>query len=206
MNRFVHILVGLLLIGSVVYAQQSDVRDGLTPELVAALQDGGHVIYIRHAMTESDYADQVDATMGDCATQRVLSEAGWEQARDIGASFEVLEIPVAQVIASEYCRAWQTADLAFGRYVKNADLNFLPVADFSDEQMATMSERVTPFLSAVPIDGLNTVIVAHDDPFEAATGIYPEPQGVAYIVRPLGDDGFELLARVPADAWVSTAQ
>ena len=206
MNRFVHILVGLLLVGSVVYAQQSDVRDGLTPELVAALQDGGHVIYIRHAMTESDYADQVDATMGDCATQRVLSEAGWEQARDIGASFEVLEIPVAQVIASEYCRAWQTADLAFGRYVKNADLNFLPVADFSDEQMAEMSERVTPFLSAVPVDGLNTVIVAHDDPFEAATGIYPEPQGVAYVVRPLGDDGFELLARVPADAWVSTAQ
>ncbi|MDZ7705278.1 MAG: histidine phosphatase family protein [Trueperaceae bacterium] len=206
MNRFVHILVGLLLVGSVVYAQQSDVRDGLTPELVAALQDGGHVIYIRHAMTETDYADQVDATLSDCATQRVLSEAGWEQARDIGASFEVLEIPVAQVIASEYCRAWQTADLAFGRYVKNADLNFLPVADFSDEQMATMSERVTPFLSAVPVDGLNTVIVAHDDPFEAATGIYPEPQGVAYVVRPLGDDGFELLARVPADAWISTAR
>jgi hypothetical protein len=26
------------------------------------------------------------------------------------------------------------------------------------------------------------VIVGHDDVFEAATGIYPEPQGVAYIL------------------------
>ncbi len=198
-------LFGLLFGLLVGFALAQDVPDGLNPELVDALQQGGHVIYIRHATTESDYADQVDAVMGDCSTQRVLSEAGWQEARNIGSAFEMLEIPVAEVISSEYCRAWQTADLAFERYTKNADFNFLPFADFSEEQMAAMRERVSPYLSEVPEEG-NTVIVAHDDPFEAATGIYPEPQGVAYVIRPLGEDGFELLARVTPDAWQQTSE
>ena len=53
-------------------------------ELVEAMREGGHVIFIRHAQTEHDYADQIDATMGDCSTQRTLSEAGWHEARMIG--------------------------------------------------------------------------------------------------------------------------
>lgn len=196
-----HLLVTTLLSGLLVgVAFAQDVTDGLTPELVDALQAGGHVIYIRHATTEIDYADQVDAVMGDCSTQRVLSEAGWQEARSIGESFEALEIPVSEVLSSEYCRAWQTADLAFERYNKNADFNFLPFAEYTEEQMAEMRERVSPYLSEVPEEG-NTVIVAHDDPFEAATGIYPEPQGVAYVIRPMAEDGFELLARVTPEAW-----
>ena len=41
-----------------------------------------------------------------------------------------------------------------------------------------MKKRVVPFLSTQPEKGKNTVIVAHDDPFEAATGIYPDPHRV----------------------------
>ena len=170
-------------------------------DLVAALQDGGHVLYIRHASTESDYADQIDAVMGDCSTQRVLSEDGWAEARQIGAAFERLNIPVNEVISSEYCRAWQTAALAFGRYAKASDLNFEPDDPYTDEQMAAMSERLTPHLSTVPQDGENTVLVGHDDPFEAATGIYPEPMGVTYVLRPASDGAFEMLGHIPVADW-----
>ena len=45
------------------------------------------------------------------------------------------------------------------------------------------------------------MIVGHDDPFEAATGIYPEPQGVAYVLRPDGAGGFEVLGHIDPDAW-----
>ena len=72
-------------------------------DLVAALREGGHVGFVRHGSTESDYADQIDAVMGDCSTQRGLSEAGWREAREIGAAFERLEIPVGAVFSSEYC-------------------------------------------------------------------------------------------------------
>jgi hypothetical protein len=82
------------------------------------------------------------------------------------------------------------------------DLNFEPAEDYSEEQIAAMRARMTPHLAAKPRDGLNTVLVGHDDPFEAATGIYPEPMGVAFVVRPDGAGGFTVLADLTADEWV----
>ncbi|MEM9752341.1 MAG: histidine phosphatase family protein [Planctomycetota bacterium] len=173
-------------------------------ELLTGLRSGGHVIYFRHAQTEKDYADQVTADPNDGSTQRVLSEYGWHQAKGIGDAFRALEIPVGDVISSEYFRAWQTADLAFGRYEKNPALNFEPAEEYTDEQFAAMRERVMPLVSAIPLDGLNTVIVGHDDPFESVAGIYPEPQGVAYVLKPDGER-FTILARVNYDEWASLA-
>lgn len=177
-----------------------------SPEaLIEALQAGGHVVYIRHAMTETDYADRVDAVIGDCSTQRMLSETGWKQARAIGAAFERLSIPVGEVLSSQYCRAWQTADLAFGRYEAHADLNFEPAEEYTPEQIDRMRARVTPYLAQSPQAGTNAVIVAHDDPFEAATGIYPEPMGVTFVLRPDGE-GFEILGSIAPDTLAAMAR
>lgn len=176
-------------------AQDMPARD-----LVAAMQEGGYVIFIRHATTDVDFADQVTAEMGDCSTQRTLSEEGWDEAKNIGAAFELYDIPVGDVISSQYCRAWQTADLAFGRYEKTADLNFEPAEEYTEEQLQTMRENMTPHLSAVPSEG-NTILVGHDDPFDAATGIYPEPMGVTFVIRPGGDGDFEVLGHIPPEGW-----
>lgn len=175
--------------------------DKSTAELIGALREGGHVVFIRHATTEKDYADQINAVMGDCSTQRVLSEAGWAEARSIGRAFVRLGIPVETVISSQYCRAWQTADLAFGRYEQTPDLNFEPAEEYTEAQTKTMRDRMTPHLSRVPGQGVNTILVGHDDPFEAATGIYPEPMGVAFILRPQGEGRFEVLGSIKPDAW-----
>jgi phosphohistidine phosphatase SixA len=170
--------------------------------LVNALKKGGYVIYFRHAQTEKDYADQISAEMGNCATQRMLSRAGWEQARAIGAAFTALAIPVGQVYSSEYCRAWQTADLAFGRHETDARLNFLPFEEYTDAQVAQMRTNVMPLLTAAPASGKNTVIVGHDDILEAAIGIYPEPQGIAYILKANGQN-LEVIANVEAQEWAT---
>ncbi|MEM9594996.1 MAG: histidine phosphatase family protein [Acidobacteriota bacterium] len=174
------------------------------PELLAALQQGGHVIYFRHAQTEKDYADQADPNMSldDCESQRKLSEAGIQDAKDIGAAFSAKEIPVGKVVTSEYCRAWKTAELAFGEtYEKDPRLNFLPFEEYTEEQVEEMKANVTPLLAAAPEAGSNTVIVGHDDLFEAATGIYPEPQGIAYVVTPDGEGGFEMVANMLPGEW-----
>lgn len=193
---FLSVLTLLLTTVSPLRAQPAD-----PAALVAALRGGGHVIYIRHARTEADYADQVTARIGDCSTQRMLSADGWQQAREIGRAFVRLGVPAGSVISSEYCRAWQTADLAFGRHDPTPALNFEPAEDYSPAQVAAMAERVRPLLAAPPPPGVNTVIVGHDDPFEAATGIYPEPQGVAYVLRPDGAGGFTVLGAIAPDAW-----
>ena len=180
----------------------ADFQDKLSgAELLSALQEGGHVIYFRHAQTEKDYADQVTADVNNCSTQRTLSEAGWEQAEAIGEGFEANSIPVGNVISSEYCRAWQTAKIAFGQYEKNPALNFLPFEDYTEEQVAQMKANVTPLLTAVPESGTNTVIVGHDDIFESATGIYPDPQGMAYVVTPDGSGGMEVVANMLPEEW-----
>ncbi|MGF1536845.1 MAG: histidine phosphatase family protein [Elainellaceae cyanobacterium] len=172
--------------------------------LLSALQQGGHVIFFRHAQTEADYADQADPNLdvNDCSTQRSLSEAGWQDATQIGSAFQFLDIPVGAVYASQYCRAWQTADLAFGRYTKQPGLNFAPAEEYTDEQVAQMRAGIMPLLTATPTAGTNTVIVGHDDVFESATGIYPEPQGIGFVLTPDGQGGFTIQASLAPEDWV----
>lgn len=172
-----------------------------TGELIEMLQKGGLVVYIRHASTESDYADQVTANPNDGSTQRVLSEKGWNEAIHIGNAFKLYNIPVGNVVTSQYFRAWQTAYLAFGKYKKKARLNFLPYEDYTPEQVERMKRRTMPFVSRQVRPGVNRIIVAHDDPFEAVSGIYPEPQGVAYVLKPKAGAGFEVLGHIPPDEW-----
>jgi broad specificity phosphatase PhoE len=175
-------------------------------ELIQQLQKGGYVIYFRHAQTEKDYADQVTADPNNGSTQRVLSEAGWKQAKGIGNAFRKLNIPVGDVISSQYFRAWQTADLAFGKYKKTAALNFEAAENYTSEQMTAMHDRVMPLVTAVPENGMNSILVGHDDPFEAVSGIYPEPQGVAYILKPNGQNGFTIIARLTSNEWTVLAK
>ncbi|NRA64232.1 MAG: histidine phosphatase family protein [Pseudobacteriovorax sp.] len=198
-------IVALSLTGTLLASSQEskiDTRDSQEKELtIDMLQEGGNVIYFRHAKTERDYADQVSADPNNCATQRVLSEEGWNDALRIGEAFRRLAIPVGDVLSSQYCRAWKTASLAFGKYAKNADFNFLPFEDYTPEQVELMRERVGPYLIQSPEAGLNTIIVAHDDPFEAVTGIYPEPQGIGFVLRPDGNGGFKILGSVAPSEW-----
>lgn len=169
-------------------------------DLVERMREGGFVLYIRHAQTEADYANQVTADPADCATQRVRSRTGWTQARTIGAAITMLDIPVGEVLASQYCRAWQTADLAFGRHAETEALNFEPAEDYTEAQLAAMRDRVAPLIAAPVPAGTNRVIVGHDDPFEAVTGIYPEPQGVTYVLSVEGG-GIRVLGQIPPDGW-----
>ena len=169
--------------------------------LIEKMQEGGLVLYFRHASTEKDYADQVNADVNDGSTQRVLSEKGWKEAVHIGRAIKFHNIPVSQVLSSEYFRAWQTAWLAFEKYEKKSDFNFLPHEDFTKEQTAEMKKRVLPYLSQKNSEKGNLVIVAHDDPFEAATGIYPEPMGICYVIQPLGSGKFQILGFINPEGW-----
>ncbi len=175
-------------------------------ELLKGLKAGNHVIFVRHGQTNKDWADQAskDLDMNNCATQRSLSEKGWKQARMIGAAFKKAQIPVDKVVSSEYCRAWQTADLAFGKYEKDAKLNFAKAEEYTDEQVKQMADGIKPYLTTKPAAGKNNVVVGHDDVFESATGIYPAPQGISYVAVPKGDS-FELIAKPSPEDWEKLA-
>lgn len=55
-------------------------------ELIARMQDGGAVVFLRNA--ETDYSQIDTGRLNDRAGQRNLSEAGRIQARELGAAFD----------------------------------------------------------------------------------------------------------------------
>lgn len=186
---------------------------GLTSEpsiekstLLASIKDGGYIIYFRHTTTVRDYADQADPLMSldDCSSQRKLSTQGIKESYEIGMAFASKEIPVGEIIVSEYCRSWKTANLAFGEWTqKDSRLNFLPYKDYTKSHIELMKKNVMPLLTRPPLPGTNTVIIGHDDPFEAVTGVYPEPQGIGYILQPDGGKSFKIIASVLPSEWAT---
>ena len=182
-------------------SQQTDKRSLLTE-----LKNGGHIIYFRHATTERDYADQADPLMSlnDCNSQRKLSTQGINESHKIGIAFASKGIPVDEIIVSEYCRSWKTANFAFGGWTqKDSRLNFLPYENYTEDHIALMKKNVMPLLTRQPLRDTNTIIIGHDDIFEAATGIYPEPQGIAYILKPDGQNNFKIITSVLPSEWAT---
>lgn len=77
----------------------------------AALRQGGIVLF-RHANAPGG-GDPAGMRIGDCTTQRNLDDRGRAQARSIGEAFRSRGIAVGRVLTSQWCRARETAELAF---------------------------------------------------------------------------------------------
>lgn len=178
-------------------------------ELVAELQDGGHVVYFRHAPTDWSQHDDVraagDWTSCDPARMRQLSDQGRDTARAVGAAMRRLDIPVGAVYASEYCRCVRTAELLdVGPVETTRDILNARAAEYiggRDRLARTARHR----LGAVPPDGTNTVLVAHGNVFLLVAGERP-PEGGAAVVRPEGDGEFALLGILSAEDWMALAE
>jgi phosphohistidine phosphatase SixA len=168
------------------------------PAVLDELRSGGMVIYLRHAATDRSQKDS-GVDLARCETQRNLSDAGRDQARNIGAAFAALDIPIGTILSSPFCRVRDTAQLAFGRHEVSNDLYFAVSADKND--VKRMTESLRRMLSTRPTDGTNTIVVSHTANLREAAGIWPDKEGVAIIFRPLGNGRFEPVARVPAEAW-----
>ena len=75
-----------------------------------ALASKGHVALLRHAIAPGT-GDPPDFAVGDCSTQRNLSQEGRAQAERIGDRFRDNGIEAARVVSSQWCRCLDTAEL-----------------------------------------------------------------------------------------------
>jgi phosphohistidine phosphatase SixA len=178
--------------------------------LVEALRGGGYNIYFRHAATNWNQDDRVrtagDWVSCDPAEMRQLSPEGRAAARRIGDAIRALDIPVAKVLSSEYCRAWETARLMdLGPVTRTRDIMNLRVADYvgGREDAIRRAQRV---LAQPPPQGANVVIVGHGNLMRAATGAYAREGGSGVYAPRAGGQGFELVAELSADEWVRIAE
>jgi broad specificity phosphatase PhoE len=171
------------------------------PALAAALKQGGFVIYFRHADTGPAVPEPPGFDLARCETQRNLNDDGREQAREIGAQFRRLELPVGGVLSSEFCRCWQTAELAFGRYEKTSDLTGVPRGPQWDDLRAQRSAALRRLLSSSPAAGQNSVLVSHGFNLWDLERFHLGTQGEAAVYRPDGRGAYTLVARLLPEDW-----
>lgn len=159
--------------------------------LWAQLRAGGLVVFIRHAETDPGAGDPPGFRLEDCATQRNLSAAGREQARRLGEAFRRERVPVAQVLASEWCRCRDTATLAFGRHEPWPALNNLfGRAQNEPAQKRALLERAGAYRGTG-----NLVLVTHGSTVVPVAGVSPA-QGEIVVMKPAGAGRLEPVGRL----------
>jgi phosphohistidine phosphatase SixA len=105
MNRFNRtITTCIFLLCGLCIAQQA------TASLEDDLQDGRHVLLMRHADAPG-YGDPAGYVISQCPTQRNLGDYGKRQAKAIGIWLTKQGIQKADVFSSPWCRCLDTAQL-----------------------------------------------------------------------------------------------
>ena len=108
----------------------TSIKADLNKKLINQLEDGGKLIFIRHAYAPGN-GDPNNFNLNDCSTQRNLNSIGRNQAKDIGKFFTLNDIKIDKVFSSEWCRCKETADIAFKDFSTNSFLNSFYSPKFS---------------------------------------------------------------------------
>jgi phosphohistidine phosphatase SixA len=176
--------LALMGISGVVQAQSE--RKAAAAELLRAWRQGGGALLIRHAATESGLGDPAGFTLGQCRTQRNLSDAGRQASQAFGAWLQTQNFKPDAVLSSQWCRCQDTARLAFGQFEDWPALNstFAGQGDPAAQQKALLAR-----LRGLP-QGRTEVWVTHQVIMTGLTGAYPS-MGEGFLVDRQG----RLLAR-----------
>ncbi|MCH2396027.1 histidine phosphatase family protein [Oceanibaculum sp.] len=159
-----------------------------------ALRQGGHVVLFRHAIAPGG-GDPANFRLGDCSTQRNLSEEGRQQARAIGDAFRQREVPIARVLASRWCRSTETAELAFGNVEP-----FPAIDSFFQDRARGPGQTEAARVRIQTFEGPgNMMMVPHQVHSTALTDIFPA-SGEGVVLRPLPNNpkGFAIVGRLRA--------
>jgi phosphohistidine phosphatase SixA len=149
-------------------------------ELIKVLQSGGYVLYMRHGMTDHEQKDNTrDFT--DCTQQRNLSNSGREQIKKIGEIIQALKIPIGKVLSSPYCRAKDTAKIAFNTFTIEPKLQFSISKNKKESQL--LGEQLKQMMHQARTEKQNAVFVGHTSNLRDGLGVWPKPEGVIVIFQ-----------------------
>ena len=204
MNKLFAVMAALALASCAQAPQQAPTQEAIT--VVKSLQAGGYVIVFRHGATNRDMADTDPLNLDNVAKQRQLSERGRQVARDVGAAFKTLQIPIGQVYTSRIYRAVETGRLVGGKEVTTtADITeggqvVTPIEN--DRRAAAFRQLV----STPPAPGTNTLIVSHKPNILDAFGKdwFDVREGEASVFRPESGK-YVLVAKLQAAEWLDLA-
>lgn len=167
MRRLIFLVVLTLLVPT--FAQTASANELAIWEKLQGSNPKGYVLLLRHSLAPGS-GDPVNFRLGDCSTQRNLSEEGRQDARDIGAWIARREIPIRSVESSRWCRAKQTAELlGLGRVISNKNLDslFQDVDPINSKQTANIRKKIVNHRQKTGL----IVLVGHFVNVTALTGV-----------------------------------
>lgn len=160
-----------------------------------ALRSSGHVLLIRHTEAPGTF-DPPGFQLGDCSTQRNLSEQGRAQAKRLGELIRALKVPVGQVLSSPWCRCVDTANLAFGAgHVKTYAALGSPTQITPEQRQANAQIVRNEIQKAQSKPAVNRVFVTHNFNIQDITG-ESVAEGEILVVR-AGPSGPLIVGRIP---------
>lgn len=171
----------------------------MNESLLDSLREGGYILYSRHGEATIGM-DLPNLNFQYCYTQRNLSNLGRRQAIYYGELIRALQIPIDYpVVASPFCRAAETAQLAFGQEYVQIDPFWAEAYNLNRNITQSEQERILDTLwtklETVPVSGTNQVIIAHSFPKAVGLGQILDMETV--VIRPLGRrNGFENIAKL----------
>ena len=136
----------------------TSIKADLNKNLINQLEDGGKLIFIRHAYAPG-HGDPNNFNLNDCSTQRNLNYQGREQAKYIGEFFRKNKINIDKVLSSEWCRCKETAKIAFKNFSTNSFLNSFYSSQYAknkEKQINLLNEYIKKFKSKN-----NLILITH---------------------------------------------
>ena len=134
------------------------VKADLNKKLINQLEEGGKLIFIRHAYAPGS-GDPDNFNLNDCSTQRNLSKEGQRQAEYIGKFFRNHKVKIDKVLSSEWCRCKETAEIAFKDFSTKSFLNSFYSSKYAknkDKQIKMLKNYVIKFKS-----DKNLILITH---------------------------------------------
>jgi hypothetical protein len=160
-----------------------------------ALRTPGHIAFIRHALAPGN-GDPDNFTLGDCSTQRNLSEGGRRQARRTGDAFRANGIASAKVYSSQWCRCTETAELMkLGEVAPLPALNSIyRRSDRREPQLKALRQEIASMELKGPV-----IMSTHHSIIVALVGASPRSGEIVVVKRTNGDE-LSLMGKIAPSA------
>ena len=169
----------------------TSIKADLNKNLIDQLEDGGKLIFIRHAYAPGS-GDPNNFNLNDCSTQRNLNEDGRKQAQYIGEFFKKNKIEIDKVLSSEWCRCKETAKIAFKNFSTNNFLNSFYSSKYAknkDKQLEDINNYIKKFKSKK-----NLVLVTHYVVISEILNYYPSSGEIV-----ISDKNFNKIGSIEID-------
>ncbi len=152
------------------------------------LVEGGKVVLMRHSSISKGRGFGNSLVRDpSCKAERNLSSEGEAEARAVGERFKQRNIPIAEVRSSPYCRAADTAKIAFGNVTPVDYLSLREV--LSPEEAAAQTGKLNQAIGSYVGKG-NLILVTHE-PNIGAVSFETLGHSDLLVLQPKGGDKFD---------------